>query len=109
VSTAPRPRGERRRDTEHRLAHDVDVWVATAAAGGDPLPGAAGFPVQRCTLRWRASTEACQSFVSGSEEEELEAEVPATAKRSQSGRLGVTIWALESNWTPKGRTVAPLR
>jgi hypothetical protein len=32
----PRPGSERRRDTEHRLAHDVDVWVASASAGGAP-------------------------------------------------------------------------
>jgi nitroimidazol reductase NimA-like FMN-containing flavoprotein (pyridoxamine 5'-phosphate oxidase superfamily) len=31
-----RPRGMRRRDTEHRLAHDVDVWVATASPDGRP-------------------------------------------------------------------------
>ncbi|MFB4300306.1 pyridoxamine 5'-phosphate oxidase family protein [Actinomadura sp. NTSP31] len=36
MSTAPRPRAERRRDTEHRLAHDVDVWVASASADGVP-------------------------------------------------------------------------
>jgi nitroimidazol reductase NimA-like FMN-containing flavoprotein (pyridoxamine 5'-phosphate oxidase superfamily) len=36
VSAGPRPRAERRRDTEHRLAHDIDVWVATASADGDP-------------------------------------------------------------------------
>jgi hypothetical protein len=34
--SAPRPRPLRRRDTEHRLAHDVDVWVATASADGVP-------------------------------------------------------------------------
>ena len=28
--------GQRRRDTEHRLSHDVDVWVATASAAGAP-------------------------------------------------------------------------
>lgn len=33
---APRPRAERRRDTEHRLANDVDVWVATASTAGSP-------------------------------------------------------------------------
>lgn len=32
----PRSRAQRRRDTEHRLAHDVDVWVASAAADGTP-------------------------------------------------------------------------
>ncbi|MDA8357312.1 MAG: pyridoxamine 5'-phosphate oxidase family protein [Actinomycetota bacterium] len=36
MSAGPRPLAERRRDTEHRLAHDVDVWVATASADGDP-------------------------------------------------------------------------
>ena len=33
---APRSRSQRRGDTEHRLAHDVDVWVATASADGAP-------------------------------------------------------------------------
>ena len=32
----PRPRAQRRRDTEHRLAHDVDLWVASASADGAP-------------------------------------------------------------------------
>ena len=32
----PRSRGQRRRDTEQRLAHDIDVWVASAAADGAP-------------------------------------------------------------------------
>jgi hypothetical protein len=32
----PRSRDQRRRDTEHRLAHDVDVWVASASAVGAP-------------------------------------------------------------------------
>ena len=32
----PRSRAERRRDVEARLAHDVDVWVATACADGTP-------------------------------------------------------------------------
>ncbi|WP_367325599.1 pyridoxamine 5'-phosphate oxidase family protein [Streptomyces sp. HUAS ZL42] len=32
----PRPRAVRRRDTEHRLTHDVDVWVASAATDGAP-------------------------------------------------------------------------
>lgn len=31
-----RSRAQRRRDAEHRLAHDVDLWVATAAADGTP-------------------------------------------------------------------------
>ncbi|MDR8411299.1 pyridoxamine 5'-phosphate oxidase family protein [Nonomuraea sp. 3-1Str] len=32
----PRARAERRRDTEHRLARDVDVWVASASLDGTP-------------------------------------------------------------------------
>ena len=32
----PRSRAQRRRDTEHRLAHDTDVWVASASAEGAP-------------------------------------------------------------------------
>ncbi|MEV7611627.1 pyridoxamine 5'-phosphate oxidase family protein [Streptomyces sp. NPDC089799] len=36
MSALPRSRAERRRDTEHRLATDVDVWVASASADGSP-------------------------------------------------------------------------
>jgi Pyridoxamine 5'-phosphate oxidase len=36
VSADPRERAQRRRDTEHRLTHDVDLWVATASADGAP-------------------------------------------------------------------------
>jgi Pyridoxamine 5'-phosphate oxidase len=36
TGSSPRSRAQRRRDTEHRLAHDVDVWVATASADGAP-------------------------------------------------------------------------
>ena len=32
----PRSRPQRRRDTEHRLTHDIDVWVASASADGAP-------------------------------------------------------------------------
>ena len=32
----PRSREQRRRDTEHRLAHDIDVWVASASDAGAP-------------------------------------------------------------------------
>ena len=32
----PRSRARRRRDTEHRLTHDSDIWVASASAGGAP-------------------------------------------------------------------------
>jgi hypothetical protein len=36
MSSEPRSRAERRRDTEHRLAHDVDLWVASASTDGAP-------------------------------------------------------------------------
>ncbi|WP_329126715.1 pyridoxamine 5'-phosphate oxidase family protein [Streptomyces sp. NBC_01465] len=36
TNAAPRPLAQRRRDTEHRLSHDVDVWVATASEDGTP-------------------------------------------------------------------------
>jgi hypothetical protein len=36
MSANPRSRAQRRRDTEHRLTHDVDVWVASASAVGAP-------------------------------------------------------------------------
>jgi hypothetical protein len=36
ADTAPRSRAQRRRDTEHRLASDVDVWVASASPDGAP-------------------------------------------------------------------------
>jgi nitroimidazol reductase NimA-like FMN-containing flavoprotein (pyridoxamine 5'-phosphate oxidase superfamily) len=36
TTAAPRPRTLRRRDTEHRLTHDVDVWVASASPDGVP-------------------------------------------------------------------------
>jgi general stress protein 26 len=36
MSADPRSRAQRRRDTEHRLTHDIDVWVATASPDGAP-------------------------------------------------------------------------
>jgi hypothetical protein len=36
MTAEPRSRSQRRRDTEHRLAHDVDAWVASASADGVP-------------------------------------------------------------------------
>ena len=37
MSDVPRTPAQRRRDTEHRLTHDVDVWVATASTDGAPF------------------------------------------------------------------------
>jgi hypothetical protein len=36
MSAESRSRAQRRRDTEHRLTHDIDVWVASASADGAP-------------------------------------------------------------------------
>ena len=36
MTPEPRPRADRRRDTEHRLENDIDVWVASASADGKP-------------------------------------------------------------------------
>ncbi|GAA4078211.1 pyridoxamine 5'-phosphate oxidase family protein [Actinomadura miaoliensis] len=36
MSADPRPRPQRRRDTEHRLTHDTDLWVASASPDGAP-------------------------------------------------------------------------
>ncbi|OOC53904.1 pyridoxamine 5'-phosphate oxidase [Nocardiopsis sinuspersici] len=36
MSDQPRSRARRRRDTEHRLTHDQDLWVASASADGVP-------------------------------------------------------------------------
>lgn len=36
MKTAPRSRTQRRHDTEHRLASDIDLWVASASKEGAP-------------------------------------------------------------------------
>ena len=36
MTAAPRSRAQRRHDTENRLAHDVDLWVATGSTDGAP-------------------------------------------------------------------------
>jgi Pyridoxamine 5'-phosphate oxidase len=36
VNADPRSGAQRRSDTEHRLTHDVDLWVASASADGSP-------------------------------------------------------------------------
>ncbi len=36
MSAAARSRTQRRRDTEHRLASDIDLWVASASPDGAP-------------------------------------------------------------------------
>jgi hypothetical protein len=34
---------QRRRDTEHRPTHDIDVWVASGSADGAPYRGPLSF------------------------------------------------------------------
>ena len=69
MSAEPRSRVERRRDTEHRLVHDLDVWVASASADGTPYLVPLSFdwdgealvvatPADRPTGRNLAATEA---------------------------------------------------
>lgn len=36
MTPAPRSQAQRMKDTLHRLEHDEDAWVATAAGGGTP-------------------------------------------------------------------------
>lgn len=36
MKAEPRSRAQRRHDTESRLAHDIDLWVASASADGAP-------------------------------------------------------------------------
>jgi len=36
MTAAPRASAQRRHDTEHRLDHDIDLWVASASPDGDP-------------------------------------------------------------------------
>ena len=36
MSADRRSRAQRRRDTEHRLTHDIDAWVASASPDGAP-------------------------------------------------------------------------
>ena len=36
MTADPRPRAQRRSDTEQRLAHDIDLWVASASTDGVP-------------------------------------------------------------------------
>jgi hypothetical protein len=36
MSADPRSRPQRRRDTENRLTHDIDFWLASASADGAP-------------------------------------------------------------------------
>ena len=50
MTPEPRTPAERRRDTLHRLEHDVDCWVATADAGtGEPY-------LTPLSFRWDGST-----------------------------------------------------
>ena len=36
MTAGPRSAAQRRHDTEYRLAHDIDLWVASASVDGVP-------------------------------------------------------------------------
>ena len=57
MNADPRSRAQRRRDTEHRLTHDVDVWVASASAGGVPYLVPLSFRWDGETLLLRTPTD----------------------------------------------------
>jgi hypothetical protein len=57
VSADPRSRAQRRRDTEHRLAHDIDAWVASASAEAAPHLVPLSFDWDGETLLLATSTE----------------------------------------------------
>jgi len=57
MSAGPRSGAERRRDTEHRLTHDIDVWVASASAGGAPYLVPLSFDWDGQTLLVATSTD----------------------------------------------------
>ena len=50
VSPGPRSREQHRRDTEHRLTRDIDVWPAGAVADGAPylVPPTFNRAAKRC-------------------------------------------------------------
>ena len=52
-----RSRAQRRRDTEHRLSHDKDVWVASASADGAPYLVALSFDWDGETLLMATPTD----------------------------------------------------
>jgi nitroimidazol reductase NimA-like FMN-containing flavoprotein (pyridoxamine 5'-phosphate oxidase superfamily) len=56
--TGPRTAAQRRADTEHRLTHDVDAWVATADDGDTPR-------LTPLSFRWDGSTLLLATPVAG--------------------------------------------
>ena len=58
---APRSRAQRRRDTEHRLTHDIDVWVevletdALPQQRGDRFAARTGFDPRALATPYRWS------------------------------------------------------
>lgn len=57
MSTDPRSRAQRCRDTEHRLIHDVDLWVASASADNVPYLVPLSFDWDGETLLMATPTE----------------------------------------------------
>jgi hypothetical protein len=57
VSAGPRSRAQRRRDTEHRLTHDIDIWVASVSAAGAPYLVPLSFDWNGATLLMSTPTD----------------------------------------------------
>ncbi len=57
MTAEPRSRAQRRRDTEHRLTHDIDLWVASASAEGAPYLVPLSFDWDGATLLLATSAD----------------------------------------------------
>ncbi|WP_340561577.1 pyridoxamine 5'-phosphate oxidase family protein [Streptomyces sp. GSL17-111] len=63
----PRPADQRKRDVLERLAHDVDVWVATASPDGVPcmVPLSFAYDGETLLLCTRRGTPTARNLLSG--------------------------------------------
>jgi hypothetical protein len=57
MTAQPRSRAQRRRDTEHRLTHDIDLWVASASTEGAPYLVPLSFDWDGATLLLATSAD----------------------------------------------------
>ncbi len=102
MSADPRSRAQRRRDTEHRLTHDKDVWVGQYLGGRCTVPGAAVLRRRRL----RPGAPRCRAGESGS----------ALAVREHIGSRRIVWVTIGSPQRPeqfcpetrKGRITSPL-
>ncbi len=102
----PRSRASRRRDTEHRLTHDIDVWVAGASADSTPQ--------LVCLLFDSSETNDPNLYIDASDDPMCRSDLwlqPVTARRRRSRHLRFrtvpTEWAVRREPCPKcGQGVA---